>query len=146
MKTAKIFDEQDVIRTKKEIRDFRELQYSWHDIGSHYELSAMIVWKFFEKGYIPERNDIRKKLGLVKIDYAPTCSICNDTHIHKHNEKVYDPAIQDVKPLKPVSKPRKPRPARISINKRNMASAARTIINNLDANKVRELVAILKEA
>jgi len=48
-----------------------------------------------------------------------------------------DPATQVVKP---APKPRKPRAARIAISKHDPASAARTIVDNLEPNVVKRLM------
>lgn len=90
-------------------------------------------------GYpIPKRW--HKHFGIVDPVLVDPCPLCGLAHTHAHNEQVYDPAIQVVKPL---PKPRKPRPARIAIRKDDMVSAATTIINNLNRDEVTELVAQL---
>lgn len=93
------------------------------------------------KGYpIPKRW--HKHFGIVDLVPVPACPICGMAHIHAHDEQVYNPATQVVKP-KP--KPRNPRPARIAIRKDDMQSAARSIVNHMTASDVDVLIVELRD-
>jgi hypothetical protein len=84
---------------------------------------------------------------------VPICPYpgCTDPHQHKHNEKTFNPATQEVFPIGEAilkgsdpalsTRKRKPDPRRrLPIRRDDAAKAAWTIVDNLPAAYVRELV------
>jgi len=44
---------------------------TWREIGAHYNVSSGLIWKYYNKDFVPKNNRIRRKLGL-----PPMCPRC----------------------------------------------------------------------
>lgn len=105
---------------------------SWEAVARKNELSVGTVCRV-ASGYEPRRPDIRAKLGLPVLLPAPACPHCGaPPHAHRNC-----PARRNGH--------RTPGPHRLAINLDDAASAARSILRNMDAGVVAELVKELTE-
>jgi len=152
--------------TESKIRALLIIKYkkagSWRKVGKLPEYDGLVPYgtlcSIANGDPVPMKR--RAVLGLSPLVKIPACPICGLAHTHAHGDQVYDPALlatydpaaQAVYPkdapvydpatqvVKPAPKPRKPRAARIAISKHDPVSAARTIVDNLTPEIVRELV------
>ena len=65
----------DVIIAPQHVRrrlkqEYKELE-GYKPVAQQYGVSAAMVWKIIEEGYVPKTYDVLKKLG-----YIPTCPHC----------------------------------------------------------------------
>ena len=65
----------DVIIAPQHVRrrlkaEYKELE-GYKPVAQQYGVSAAMVWKIIEEGYVPKTYDVLKKLG-----YIPTCPRC----------------------------------------------------------------------
>jgi len=97
---------------------------------NHERITRGHIYKMVTGGWEPNDPELRIILGLPAYKPVPVCPIHGVVHD-------YDCQTQTVKP---VGKPRKPRRPRIAVDKENMASAARSIVNNMSPGKVNQLV------
>ena len=117
---------------------------SWESIASSFntpEITRAHVRKLVHYQYEPRKPELRRAYGLSEMTEVEACPLCGLAHTHAHDEQVYNPATQIVKPL---PKPRKPRTPRIAIRKDDMQKAAKTIWNNLSRQDVLYLSMLLQ--
>jgi hypothetical protein len=116
----------------------RQAGYSWNKIQESIapDVSKIVFWKIANKSYEPKSPLLRYKLGLPRMKEVEVC----EEHGVVHE---YDCGSQVVKP-KP-KRAHRPRPPRIAIRLDNPRSAAASVLNNMDEDKVKELVRLLEE-
>jgi len=117
----------------KRLKVMRDIGMGWTQIAATFEharITRAHIYRIVIDCWEPDDPELRLLLSLLAFKPMPICPVHGVVH-------EYDCQTQVVKPL---PKPRKPRPARIAIRKDDMVSAATTIINNLNRDEVTELV------
>ncbi len=102
---------------------------SLRDLAKEFKVSHGAIQRAL-KGVLPKRKDLREKMGLVPIEEVEVCLRCGVVHTTKRCTSTNGS---------------KPRPPRIAIRLDKPDSAATTILEHMDQEKVSELIDLLKE-
>ncbi len=105
-----------------EYRDFG----SYGKLAKHYGVNKGLIYKIIQFGHIPSKPEIRKKLRLPEIKKVVACIKCGEFH-----------------PRKRCSSGNHKKRNRLSINLDNSESAAKSIMNHMDREGIKELALYL---
>jgi hypothetical protein len=92
------------------------------DLAKEFGVSHGVIQRGLD-GKFPKRKDLREKMYLAPIEEVEACLSCGQAHVTKR-----------------CTQNSKPRPPRIAIRLDNPESAARSIINNMEEDKIKELL------
>lgn len=104
--------------------------HTYDELAEIHRVNKYYLWHMLKNdNYIPP-NRILRVLDIPALVPAPACTKCGEVHVTKR-------CTQDVK----ISN----RPRRVAVRCDDMRSAANTLLNNLDATKIDELVKLLEK-
>lgn len=55
-----------IVTLAKEIWRLKDELGTWAEVGRHYDVSRVVVWRIANEGYEPKAEEIRSKLGLTE--------------------------------------------------------------------------------